>query len=91
MLPGRGRRTGTPYTLRGERQHWSQVIYQLGYAMTHCLIDHLNPSESHAVPWAEELISEACALLLLHLRRIIGMRFPFLNPMRTMPGESTTI
>lgn len=47
-------------------QHWSQVIYQLGYAMTHCLIDHLNPSESHAVPWAEELICEACALLLLH-------------------------
>lgn len=47
--------------------HWSQVIYQMGYAMMHCLIDHFCPDEKKMVRWAEELISETNALQMLYL------------------------
>lgn len=46
--------------------NWCQVGYQLGYAMLHCLIDHLNPDEP-TIAWAEELICEAGTLALLKL------------------------
>lgn len=46
-------------------KNWCQVAYQLGYLMTHCLIDHLGDDEE-GVTWAEELICEAAALKLLN-------------------------
>jgi len=46
--------------------NWCQVGYQLGYAMLHCLIDHLHP-DYPAVCWAEELICEAGTLALLSM------------------------
>ena len=45
--------------------NWCQVIYQAGYAMMHCLIDHLNPDEKRKINWAEELICEASAIEIL--------------------------
>ncbi len=56
--------------------NWCQVGYQLGYAMMHCLIDHLNPDKP-AISWAEELISEAAALELLHLLQLHWNETPF--------------
>lgn len=47
--------------------YWSQIIYQLGWAMMHCLIDHLAPGAQHSAAWAEELICEACALYMISL------------------------
>ena len=43
---------------------WCDVGHQLGYAMMHCLIDHMG-REKPVIPWAEEFISEAVALYLL--------------------------
>ena len=34
--------------------HWCQVAYQMGYAMMHCLIDHVEKGEQ--INWAEELM-----------------------------------
>ena len=45
--------------------NWCQVIWQIGYAMMHCLIDHLNPDRKKAICWAEELICEASAIEIL--------------------------
>ncbi len=47
-------------------KHWSQVAFQLGYLMMHCLIDHLSDHEE-GVTWAEELVCEAATLKLLEL------------------------
>lgn len=47
-------------------KHWAQVGFQMGYAMMHCLIDHLNPNHP-AITWAEELICEAGTLALLSM------------------------
>ena len=47
--------------------YWSQIIYQLGWAMMHCLIDHLAPQARHSAVWAEELICEANALYMISL------------------------
>ncbi len=44
--------------------HWCQVAYQLGYAMMHCLIDHLGKDKPE-IRWAEELICETMAVSLL--------------------------
>ena len=46
-------------------KNWCQVAYQLGYLMTHCLIDHLDESEKEGISWAEELVCEASAIDLL--------------------------
>ena len=42
-----------------------QVAYQLGYAMMHCMIDHLDREGRPGVVWAEELICETAALAVL--------------------------
>lgn len=47
-------------------KNWCQVAYQLGYLMTHCLIDHLDKSEKEGISWAEELVCEASAIDLLY-------------------------
>ena len=57
-------------------RHWCQVAYQLGYAMMHCLIDHLYPDEPE-VTWAEELISEAGTLALLKMLAAHWGKTPF--------------
>ena len=44
--------------------YWSQVAYQLSYAMMHCLIDHLG-EDKPKIDWVEELICETMALSLL--------------------------
>lgn len=46
-------------------KNWCQVAYQLGYLMTHCLIDHLDGERKEGISWAEELICEASAIELL--------------------------
>lgn len=46
---------------------WTQIIYQMGWAMMHCLIHHLAPGARHSVVWAEELICEANALYMISL------------------------
>ena len=46
--------------------HWARIMYQLGFAMMHCLIDHLcGDVDYYPVPWAEELICETTGLLAL--------------------------
>lgn len=45
-------------------KHWCQAAYQMGYAMMHCLIDHVADGEQ--IDWAEELICETAALELLY-------------------------
>ena len=47
-------------------KNWCQVGYQLGYAMIHCLIDHLHPDDP-SITWVEELICETGTLYLLKL------------------------
>ncbi|MBQ8962537.1 MAG: hypothetical protein IJ089_14075 [Clostridia bacterium] len=46
-------------------QHWCQVVFQLGYVMMHCLIDHLHPNEEYRIDWVEELICEMASRHLL--------------------------
>lgn len=46
-------------------KHWCQVAYQMGYAMMHCLIDHLGDKDQEGISWAEELVCEAATLELL--------------------------
>ena len=46
-------------------KHWSQVAYQLGYTMMHCLIDHLRPDDEYRIDWVEELICEMASRQLL--------------------------
>lgn len=47
-------------------KHWSQVAYQLGYTMMHCLIDRLDKDGKPGIGWAEELICETAALDILN-------------------------
>ncbi len=56
--------------------HWTQAAYQLGYAMTHCLIDHLG-RKTPRIDWVEELISEAMAIALLKRLSEVWDRTPF--------------
>ena len=56
--------------------HWCQAAYQLGYALTHCLIDHTAP-DREAVSWAEELICEAAAIKLMSMLADRWRRTPF--------------
>ncbi len=63
-------RTGDGYRITlcvEDGSFWSQIIYQLGWAMMHCLIDHLAPQARHSAAWAEELICEANALYMISL------------------------
>lgn len=46
-------------------KNWCHAAYQMGYALMHCLIDHLNQDRVD-IAWAEELISEAAALELMY-------------------------
>ncbi len=43
--------------------HWCQVIYQLSYLFTHCLLDRR--SASGIIPWMEETICELMPLWIL--------------------------
>lgn len=56
--------------------HWCQAAYQLGYALTHCLIDHTAP-DREAVSWAEELICEAGTLKLMSMLADHWRKTPF--------------
>ena len=72
-------RTEDGYALRlcaVSGKHRCQTAYQLGYLMTRCLIDHLG-DDGEGITWAEELISEAAALKLLHCLERNWERTPF--------------
>lgn len=43
--------------------HWCQVIYQIGYLFTHCVLEH-NSARS-GIPWVDETICETMSLYLL--------------------------
>lgn len=45
---------------------WDQLAFQMGYLMTHCLIDHLCGKDREGISWAEELVCEAATLDLLY-------------------------
>ena len=55
--------------------HWCQVAYQMGYALMHCLIDHV--AEGKQIDWAEELICETTALELLYRLQQCWSKTPF--------------
>ena len=55
--------------------HWCQVAYQMGYALMHCLIDHV--AEGEQIDWAEELICETAALELLYRLQQCWSMTPF--------------
>ena len=57
-------------------KNWCQAAFQLGYLMTHCLIDHLGDKERE-ITWAEELICEASTLKLLSMLEICWDRTVF--------------
>ncbi len=56
-------------------KYWCQAAYQMGYAMMHCLIDHVAKGEQ--IDWAEELICETAALELLYRLQQCWPKTPF--------------
>ena len=56
---------------------WDQAAFQLGYLMTHCLIDHLGGKNQEGISWAEELVCEAATLYLMYTLYTIWEETPF--------------
>ena len=50
----------------GDCAQWSQMAYQLGWAIAHCMIDLNKPSDHHKIHWVEELICDAHALFAVN-------------------------